>query len=115
VAGNTGFSSGPAVFGVAAGQTLTGGPNALLEGLGANDTFEFRPHFGNDSVIGFNATGSSHDVLQFDHTVFNSFAAVLAHATQVGNNLVITADGADMVTLNNVNNSAVQASDVHII
>jgi beta-glucanase (GH16 family) len=115
LAGNTGVAPGATIYGTAAGQTLNGAPNALLVGLDASDTFAFAPHFGKEAVTGFNASGATHDVLQLDHTVFSTFAAVLSHAAQVGNDLVITADAADVITFHNVNKSALQASDVHII
>jgi beta-glucanase (GH16 family) len=115
IAGNSGVGSGSAVYSTAASQTISGHPGGVLAGLGAHDTFVFGPQFGKETVTGFSTSSANADVLQIDHTEFANFAAVLAHAAQVGSNLVITADPADVLTLNNVNKSALQAANVHIV
>ena len=51
--------------------------------------------------------GRSHDVIQFSKSVFDNFASVLAHATQVGQDVVISADAGNSVTLKNTKLSAI--------
>ena len=86
VAGNVG-SSGLAVYGTKGNDTITGSAgNDLLTGGPGKDTFLFASSvIGKDVITDFTATGSSHDILQFDHSIFANAADVLAHATQVGN------------------------------
>ncbi len=116
VAGNVGSGSNVAIYGPASHETINVGPaNDLVTVLGGSDTFAFGTSLGNDVITGFQATGSSHDILQFSHNTFNSFAAVLAHAAQVGSNVVITVDAADTVTLTNVHLSSLQKTDIHIV
>ncbi|MDQ0468540.1 hypothetical protein [Labrys wisconsinensis] len=40
--------------------------------------FVFQPSFGHDSIGGFIATGSTHDTINVDHTVFADWAHLLA-------------------------------------
>jgi len=115
-AGNTGFGSGVGVLGTSASDTITSfAGNDLLKGGGSSDTFVFGTSFGKDIIADFLATGTSHDVLQFSHNTFADFASVLAHAAQVGNDIVITADAANVVTLKNVALSNLTSGDVHIV
>ena len=116
VAGNVGSGSNVALYGPASHETINVGPaNDLVTVLGGSDTFAFGSSLGNDVITGFQATGSSHDILQFSHNTFSNFAAVLAHAAQVGSNVVITVDAADTVTLTNVHLSSLQKNDIHIV
>ena len=71
----------------------------------------FAANFGNDVIKDFAATGRSHDVIQFSKNVFDSFASVLAHATQVGQDVVISADADNSVTLKNTKLSAIDRHD----
>jgi Ca2+-binding RTX toxin-like protein len=56
----------------------------------------FSGAFGRDVVTDFDRNG---DVIQLDHSQFADFASVLAHAQQVGDNVVISLDADDTVTL----------------
>lgn len=116
VAGNLGSGSNAALYGPASHETINVGPASdLVTVLGGNDTFVFGSNLGKDVITGFQATGSSHDVLQFSHNTFSNFASVLAHAAQVGSDVVITADAADVVTLKNVHITSLQSNDIHIV
>ena len=117
VAGNVGSEApAPAVYGSTSGDTLKVGPgNDLVTGGGGSDTFVFGPNFGKDVITDFQASGWSHDVLQFSPNIFSDFASVLAHAAQVGSDVVITADAVDSVTLKNVNLVSLQKTDIHIV
>jgi hypothetical protein len=110
------------VGGVAAGNTLIGGPGDTLTGgstydptnnIYPSDTFVFNgTAFGKNTVTDFDTNS---DVLQFSHTVFADANTALAHASQVGSDVVITFDANDMVTLKNVLLANLSASDFHII
>jgi hypothetical protein len=107
-------SSGSAILGSTGSNTLTGaGGNDLLVGNGHSDTFVFAPNFGKDVIADFSARGQTHDVIQFSKSVFDNFASVLAHATQAGQDVVISADASDSVTLKNTKLSALNSHDFH--
>jgi hypothetical protein len=116
VAGNVGTGSGAAIYGSTYNDALKVGPgNDLVMGHGGNDTFVFGTSFGKDVITDFQASNTNHDTLQFSHNTFSSFAAVLAHAAQVGSDVVITADAFDTITLKNVQISSLQKHDIHIV
>ena len=52
-------------------------------------------------------------MVQFSTSVFDSFASVLAHAAQVGQDVVISADANDLLTLKNTKLSALNSHDFH--
>src|SRR5262249_18705067 len=65
------------------------GDDVLTGGWGAADTYVFTGAFGHDEITNFEPNGFDQfehrfplDVIQFDNTVFASFADVLAAATQ---------------------------------
>ena len=104
-------SDGQAILGSSKGNVLTGtSGDDYLVGNGNADTFVFAPRFGNDVIKDFGATGWGHDTIQFSSSVFDSFASVLAHASQVGQDVVI-AQGADTLTLKNVKLSSLDSHD----
>jgi Ca2+-binding RTX toxin-like protein len=105
--GNVG-SSGLAVYGTKGNDTITGSAgNDLLTGGGGSDKFVFsNAVIGKDVITDFQATGSNHDTLQFDHTIFAN-----AHPTQVGKDVVITFDANDTVTLVGVRLNQLTAND----
>jgi len=108
-------STGSAILGSSTGGTTltsTAG-NDIFVDPGHSDTFVFAPNFGQDTVSGFKASGPSHDVIQFSKSVFDSFADVLAHATQSGHNVVIADAAGDTLTLKNVKLGALEKHDFH--
>jgi VCBS repeat-containing protein len=66
------------------------------------------PGFGKVVISGF---APQHDTIQFDTTVFANFAAVTAHAKQIGSDTVITQDPNDTITLKGVALSSLRASN----
>ncbi|MCA6119976.1 hypothetical protein J6524_34710 [Bradyrhizobium sp. WSM 1738] len=105
-------TSGNAILGSTRSDTLNGtSGDDLFAGNGGADTFVFAPNFGKDVVKGFDAYGRSHDVVQFSKNVFDSFASVLAHAAQVGQDVVISAGADNSVTLKNTKLSALDKYD----
>jgi Big-like domain-containing protein/hemolysin type calcium-binding protein len=117
VAGNIGQSAGAAIYGAASNDTLysTSGNDILTGGSGADNFVFSNSVFGKDTITDFAATGANHDVLQFDHGVFASGAAALAHAAQVGANVVITYDAANTITLTGAHLNQLSANDFHIV
>lgn len=94
-------------------NTLKGTPgDDIFIGGGSSDTFVFAPNFGNDTIKDFKASGPSHDVVQFSKSMFDNFADVLSHATQSGQDVVISLDH-DTLTLKNTKISALDKSDFH--
>ena len=111
--------------GLAEGATITVGSvtlqisyvggtgNDLLTGGTGNDTFNFGVYgngpvnMGNDTVTDF-ADG---DKIQIDDAIFSDFADVQAHMQQVGNDVVITYDGNNSITLENTNINSMNAND----
>jgi Ca2+-binding RTX toxin-like protein len=97
------------------GDFLDGGAgNDLLTGGAGNDTFIFDAYsnvpvnIGKDVVNDF-TVGQDH--IEFDNKIFTDFADVQAHMQQVGNDVVISYDGNNTVTLHNVNMNSLSASD----
>jgi Ca2+-binding RTX toxin-like protein len=105
----TGNAASNVLSGAGGNDTLTGGAgNDSLSGGTGNDRFDFAAGFGKDTITGFSA-GS--DVLQFDSGVFADFEDVLASSAQVGADVVITYDAANIVTLKSVALSDLHAGD----
>jgi len=107
----TGNELSNAITGNAANNTLKGGAGA--------DTFVFLgAHFGVDTVADFIATGTAHDTLQFDSTVFADQGTARSAATQVGKDVFIytSADHTtDYVILKNVALAALSQDDFAIL
>lgn len=68
---------------------------------------------GTATVTGFVASRAGADHLTFDHTIFADWAHLLGATQQVGNDLVITLDPTDTLTLKNTSLAAFQGADVH--
>lgn len=100
------------LLGNAAANSLFGGQgNDVIEGRGGqdvlsggagDDTFIFHANFGQDTIVDLTAGAGSPDVIHFDNDVFADFASVLAAASQVGADTVITHDAGNVLTLKNV-------------
>ena len=108
-------SSGAAIVAASNTSTLTGtgGDDFLFSSSSQlNDTFVFASNFGHSTVQGFTVAGSGQDIIQFSKTVFDSFASVLSHASQVGQDVVISS-GSDTLKLLNTKLGALHSSDFH--
>lgn len=100
------------LFGEFGDDILNGGEdNDELNGGLGNDQFVFDPNFGHDTVTDFESGVGLGDMLRFDSTIFSSFEQVLAAATQVENDTIITVDENNSVTLSNVQRSTLTADD----
>ena len=106
-------SSGQAILGSSLSNKLTStAGDDLFVGNGGSDTFSFAANFGNDVIRDFDAVGRRHDVVEFSKSEFDSFASVLSHASQVGQDVVISA-GTDTLTLKNTKLGALDSHDFH--
>lgn len=91
------------------------GANATLTlGKGAS-TVAIHANPGKDTITGFVASGTTHDTLAIDHTVFADWAHVLGATTQSGSDLLITIDANDQVLLKNVTLASFTTADVKIV
>ncbi|MDA9530548.1 ExeM/NucH family extracellular endonuclease [Bradyrhizobium sp. CCBAU 25338] len=89
--------------------------NDILSGGSGADVFMFAAGFGKDTVTDFATTGASADVLQFSSSLFSNFAEVMSHTTQVGNNVVLTLDADNTVTLANLQMASLAADDFRFV
>jgi Ca2+-binding RTX toxin-like protein len=106
-------SSGSAILGSTGSNTLTStAGNDLFVGNAQADTFVFAANFGKDVIQDFTASGNGHDTIQFSKTVFDSFASVLSHASQAGQDVVIST-GSDTLTLKNTQLGTLNSHDFH--
>ncbi|TRB07119.1 hypothetical protein EXN61_08265 [Agrobacterium tumefaciens] len=92
-----------------------GNTGDYLEGGAGNDAFVFKPNFGWDTIGDFVAGAGTDDVLEFRGGVLADFEAVLAAASQVGNDTIINIDGTNGITLANVNLSDLHRDDVRFV
>ena len=70
---------------------------------------------GKDTITGFIASGTAHDTLAIDHTVFADWAHLLGATTQQGSDLLITIDAADSILLKNVTLASFTSTDAKIV
>ncbi|MBY3116677.1 calcium-binding protein, partial [Rhizobium laguerreae] len=91
------------IWGTYGADTIQGGAgDDTLRGVGGNDVFVFKADFGKDNVTDFSPGADIGDVLDIGNDLFADFASVLAAASQVGADTVITHDANTSITLKNV-------------
>jgi hypothetical protein len=83
----------------------------VLSGLGGDDAFVFADNFGEDIVSDF----MDGDVIEFTGNTFDSYAAVLANMVEGGQDIIITLDAGNSLTLNNTTISDLQADDFRFV
>jgi Ca2+-binding RTX toxin-like protein len=104
------------LYGGIGNDKLTGGAgNDSLDGGGGNDTFVFGLNFGRDTVVQFENSGGTQDVMQFDHATFADFSAVESHMAQMGSNVVITLDANNSVVVQNISTDHLHADDFQFV
>ncbi|MCZ7488133.1 calcium-binding protein [Rhizobium rhizogenes] len=86
-----------------------------LEGGAGNDAFIFKPNFGWDTIGDFAAGAGADDVIEFRGGIFADFEAVLAAASQVGNDTIINVDGTHGITIANISLSELHRDDVRLV
>jgi FG-GAP repeat/RTX calcium-binding nonapeptide repeat (4 copies) len=84
----------------------------FFTGEASNDLFIFQAGFGQDVITDFNGLGAgAGDVIRFGAGTFTDFADVMSKAVQQGNDVVITLNAANVLTLQNSNRSGLSADD----
>ncbi|WP_141397955.1 beta strand repeat-containing protein, partial [Rhizobium phaseoli] len=101
--------------GSGANRLSGGGGDDILIGGAAADTFVYGANGGIDTIVGFVASGSAHDVLAVDSSVFADWAHLLAASTQSGSDVIITADADDKIILKNVTVASLQPANVQFV
>jgi len=108
----TGNALNNVIVGGSGSNTLTGGAgNDILTGGAAADVFVYSPNWGHDTITNFVATGSAHDAISVDHSIFADWETLFAAIEQFGNDTIITADSDNTITLTNVAVSSLQSWD----
>ncbi|ANM22118.1 serralysin-like metalloprotease domain-containing protein [Rhizobium sp. N941] len=108
----TGNALNNVIVGGSGSNTLTGGAgNDTLTGGVAADVFIYLTNWGHDTITNFLATGSAHDVISIDHSIFADWESLFAATEQSGNDTIITADSDNTITLQNVALSSLQSWD----
>ena len=102
-----------ALYGEQGDDILIGGAgNDAMNGGSGNDLFVFAPQFGEDTIFGFVDSVGDQDVVQFSGAgLFKTFADVVARATQVGSDTVLTVDSTTSLTLVGVTLANLGADD----
>jgi serralysin len=91
---------------------IGGGGADTLIGEAGSDTFDFAAGFGLDTIADFTAGLGVTDVIRLSlGSAFDSLAEILAAATQIGANTLITVDASDTITLTNVLKSNLVVDD----
>ncbi|MEZ0167970.1 calcium-binding protein [Microvirga sp. TS319] len=112
----TGNTLNNVMIGNAATNILFGGAgNDTLTGGAGSDVFAFTTGFGKDVVTDFQAGAGSGDVIEFSTSLFADVTTVLAAASQVGSDVVITVDTSNTITLKNVQRSSLHADDFRFV
>ncbi|WP_165940326.1 calcium-binding protein [Rhizobium laguerreae] len=92
---------------------IGGSGDDTLTGGSGNDAFVFRAGFGKDTVTDFVAGVASDDFIDVNTSVFADFASVMAAATQVGADTLITHNSSNIITLKNVALTSLHHDDFH--
>ncbi|MBB3162062.1 serralysin [Rhizobium laguerreae] len=108
----TGNALNNVIVGGNGSNTLTGGAgNDTLTGGAAADVLVFSPNWGHDTITNFVATGSAHDVISIDHSIFADWESLFAALSQYGNDTIVTADIDNTVVLKNVALTSLHSGD----
>ncbi|MGO7608589.1 beta strand repeat-containing protein, partial [Rhizobium ruizarguesonis] len=108
----TGNALNNVIVGGSGSNTLTGGAgNDTLTGGAAADVFVYLLNWGHDTITNFVATGSAHDAISIDHSIFADWETLFAAIEQFGSDTIITADSDNTITLTNVALSSLQSWD----
>ncbi|MBA5687243.1 beta strand repeat-containing protein, partial [Rugamonas apoptosis] len=112
-AGNNASPNVDAIIGTSGADLINNiaGHNDMLFGGQGVDKFVFAANFGKDVINDFLATTVNHDIVQFSSAVFSDTTAVLAHAVDVGSNVVISDSLGDTLTLIGVHRADLSAAD----
>lgn len=79
-----------------------GAGNDMLTGGDGRDTFVFKPGYGHDTITDFASDLTNGDLVEINMSLFADMNAVLAAATQTGDDVVITYDNENLITFRNM-------------
>ncbi|MBY5592404.1 RTX toxin, partial [Rhizobium leguminosarum] len=100
------------IVGGSGSNALTGGAgNDTLTGGAAADVFIYSLNWGHDTITNFVATGSAHDTIRIDHSIFADWESLFAASSQYGNDTIVTADIDNTVVLRNVALTSLDSGD----
>jgi len=112
----TGAAGNDTLDGRAGNDSLEGGAgNDTMTGGSGNDTFIFHAGSGQDIITDFTAGAGAGDVIQFDSAIFASYTAVMAAASQVGNDVNIAVDANTSILLQHVALANLAQDDFHFV
>ncbi len=95
---------------------LNGGTgNDVLTGGNGDDRFVFAANFGHDEITDFQDTASVNDVLEFSNTLFADYVDLMAAASQIGSDVVISLDQDNSVTLRNTQLGTLDEADFSFV
>lgn len=120
----TGTNKGDDLIGNSGKNTLLGkgGADSLAGGRGADmmtggtgaDTFVFANRMGKDTITDFDPGGANHDVIDLSHVSgFDTFSEVKQHMDQVGQDVVISVNNQNTITIEGVKLANLDAGDFH--
>jgi hypothetical protein len=95
----------------ASGMLIIGAAGDTIDAVGNTDTFVFHAGFGKETINGFAPGAASGDVIQFDKTLFASFAALEGAMHQSGDTVVISYDAHDQLVLDHVSMSQLSSAN----
>jgi hypothetical protein len=98
------------------GEEITAsGDGEDMIGTEYSDVFAFNKGFGSSTIENFSATGSSHDILRFDRSVFTDWAHLIGATHQASTDLKIDIDPQSSIILKDVSLSSFTSADVRFI
>jgi Ca2+-binding RTX toxin-like protein len=86
-----------------------------LSATSDSEIFDVSGMAGNRIITGFDAASESHDYVQVNRSTFTDWAHLLGATQQVGNDLVITLDPTDSITLKDVALANFSSNDVKFV
>jgi hypothetical protein len=91
------------LVGTAGNDLMSGrvGGNDTLTGAGGNDTFVFKPGFGNETITDFSRAVGNRDLIDLTAFDFGTGYNALMHATAVGADTVFNFGDGDVLTVRN--------------
>ena len=99
--------------GTAANETFYSfGGNDTMYGGGGDDTFVFDQNYGNDTINDFK---NGNDVIELSSALFSDYSDVMSHANQIGDDVVITYDINNSLTLKSMTLTNLVSSDFHFV
>ncbi|MGO7071744.1 beta strand repeat-containing protein, partial [Rhizobium johnstonii] len=108
----TGNALNNVIVGGSGSNALTGGAgNDTLTGGAAADVFVYLLNWGHDTITNFVATGTAHDTIRIDHSIFADWESLFAASSQYGNDTIVTADIDNTIVLRNVALTSLDSGD----